>query len=132
MNKLISLILGFAFVLFLPAPSMAQMGDFKNTTPEERAQKLTSTMQSDLSLDEETTKAVSEINLKYAKEAQTVMDSSGTQFGKAMTFRKNEQAKDAELKGVLSPEQYSQYEEKKSAMRDTMKQKFMEKRQAAQ
>jgi hypothetical protein len=132
MNKLTGLILCLALVIFLPAPSMAQMGDFKNTTPQERADKMTSAMQSDLSLDEATTKAVAEINLKYAKEAQTVMDSSGTQFGKAMTFKKNEAAKDAEMKAVLSPEQYSKYEEKKSAMRETMKQKFMEKRQAAQ
>tara|TARA_R110002073_G_scaffold94635_1_gene219968 strand:- start:475 stop:873 length:399 start_codon:yes stop_codon:yes gene_type:complete len=132
MNKLTGLILGLALVIFLPVQSMAQMGDFKNTTPQERADKMTSAMQSDLSLDEATTKAVAEINLKYAEEAQTVMDSSGTQFGKAMTFKKSEQAKDAELKAVLSPEQYSKYEEKKSALREAMKQKFMEKRQSAQ
>ena len=60
-------------------------------------------MQSNLTLDEKTTRSVSDINLKYAKETQTLMDSSGPQLGKLMTFRKNAQAKDAELKGVLTP-----------------------------
>jgi hypothetical protein len=119
-------------MMFIPALAIAQMEGLKNTTPEERAEKLTSMMESELSLDQKTTSAVSGINLKYAKENQTLMKSSGTQFGKIMTFRKNEEAKDAELKGVLTRDQYSQYEQKKSAMNETMKQKFAEKSGASQ
>jgi hypothetical protein len=132
MKTMTNLFLGFALVMLVPALAMAQMEGLKNTTPEERATKLTSMMESELSLDQKTTEAVSGINLKYAKETQALMESGGTQFGKIMTFRKNEEAKDAELKGVLTPEQYSQYEQKKSAMRETMKQKFQAKAGASQ
>lgn len=121
-----------AVLLLVPALAMAQLDDLKNTTPEERAAALTKMMQSSLSLDEKTTTAVSGINLKYAKETQTLMDSSGPQLGKLMTFRQNAQAKDAELKGVLTPEQYSLYEQKKDEMQAQMKQKLMEKYQASQ
>ncbi len=132
MKMLRSVALGFALALFVPVLAIAQMDFLKNSTPEERATKLTDMMKSELSLDEKTTAAVADINLKYAKEAQTLMDSSGTQFGKIMTFRKNEEAKDAELKEVLSPGQYSQYEEKKSEMREAVKQKLEARQQSGQ
>jgi len=130
MKKIFNFVLTCALVVFVPALAMAQMEELKKSTPEERATMLTKMMQSELSLDEKATTAVSDINLKYAKEAQVLMDSSGTKFGKIMTFRKNGKAKDAELEGVLTPEQYSQYEQNKSAMQDTAKQKLKEKYQA--
>ena len=49
-----------------------------------------------------------------------------------MTFRKNDKAKDEELKGVLDPQQYTLYEQRKAEMRETMKQKLKEKYQAPQ
>jgi hypothetical protein len=132
MKKIVRLMLSCVLMLFVPALAMAQMDGLKNSTPEERATMLTSMMQSELTLDEKATSAVSDINLKYARETQTLMDSSGTQFGKVMTFRKNELAKSTELKGVLTPEQYSLYEQKKSAMQETLKQKLKEKHQVSQ
>lgn len=131
MKKMISFVLSCALVMFVPAMAMAQMEQLKNSTPQERATMLTNMMQSELSLDEKATTAVSDINLKYAKETQALLDSSGTQFGRIMTFRKNAKAKDVELEGVLTPEQYSLYEQKKSAMQDAVKQKLKEKQQAA-
>ena len=132
MKKIASLFFGFALISFIPTLAMAQMEGLKNTTPEERAGMLTQMMQTELTLDEKTTAAVSAINLKYAKETQAVMDTSGTQFGKIMTFRQNEKAKDEALKGVLNPQQYTLYEQKKATMRETMKQKLKEKYQASQ
>ncbi|MBK6510317.1 MAG: hypothetical protein IPG06_13285 [Haliea sp.] len=61
-----------------------------------------------------------------------MMDSSGSKLEKLMTFRQNAQAKDEELKGVLSPEQYTLYEQKKDEMQATMKQKMKEKYEASQ
>jgi len=129
MKKLVSMMV---VLLLVPALAMAQMDELKNTTPEERAAALTKMMQSSLSLDEKTSSAVSEINLKYARETQALIDSSGPKLGKLMTFRQNSQAKDAELKGVLTPEQYSLYEQKKDEMEATMKQKMKEKYEASQ
>jgi hypothetical protein len=132
MKKRALLILSFALLFFMPAVAVAQMDEMKNTTPQERATALTHMMQKDLSLDEKASTAVSEINLKYAKETQALMESSSPQLQKLMTFRSNAKAKDAELKGVLTPQQYSQYEQKKSEMEATVKQKMMEKYQASQ
>jgi hypothetical protein len=129
MKKLISLM---AILLLVPALAMAQMDELKNSTPEERAAALTKMMQGSLSLDEKATTAVSAINLKYAKETQALIDSSGPKLGKLMTFQKNSQAKDDELKGVLTPEQYTLYEQKKDEMQATMKQKIKEKYEASQ
>jgi hypothetical protein len=61
-----------------------------------------------------------------------LLDSSSPKFEKLMTFRRNSQAKDAELKAILTPEQYSLYEQKKDEMEDKIKQKIIEKHQAAQ
>jgi hypothetical protein len=58
------------------------------------------------------------------------MDSSSPRLQKLMTFRQNSQAKDAELKSILTPEQYQLYEQKKSEMEATLKQKLAEKYQA--
>jgi hypothetical protein len=43
-----------------------------------------------------------------------------------------EQGKDGELRAVLSPEQYTLYEQKKSEMEAMLKKTLMEKHQAAQ
>lgn len=131
MRHLISLVLGFT-VLLVSSLAAAQMEELKNSMPEERAALQTNWMKSNLSLDEKATAAVSAINLKYANETQALLDSEGPKLGKLMTFRKNSDAKDAEIKAALTPEQYSQYAQKKSEMEDMVKQKIREKYQAAQ
>ncbi len=131
MRKLIGLVFGWALLLLVPALATAQMEEFKNSTPEERATLQTELMKTALTLDEKAGTAVSEINLKYAKETQTLMDSSSPRLEKLMTFRKNSDAKDAEIKALLTPEQYSLYQQKKSEMEETVKQKLMEKYKAA-
>jgi hypothetical protein len=130
MKDLVSFVLRCVLLVSIPAFATAQMDDLKNTTPEERSGMLTKMMQSSLTLDEKTSAAVSDINLKYAKETQTLMDSSSPRLQKLMTFRQNSQAKDAELKSILTPEQYQLYEQKKSEMEATLKQKLAEKYQA--
>jgi hypothetical protein len=130
MRHLISLVLGFT-VLLAATLAVAQMDELKNSTPEERATLQTDWMKTNLALDDKTTTAVSAINLKYAQETQTLMDSQEPRLGKLMTFRKNSEAKDAEIKALLTPEQFSQYEQKKSELEDMVKQKLKEKYQAS-
>lgn len=131
MNRLVILAVSFTLLLMGPVVAVAQMDDLKNTTAEERASMLTDMMKSSLSLDEKTSASVADINLKYAKEVQTLMDSDSPNLQKLMTFRANSQAKDDELKAVLTPEQYSRYEQKKSEMQDVVKQKLKQKYQAS-
>ena len=70
--------------------------------------------------------------LKERSDALNAIISISPKFEKLMTFRRNSQAKDAELKAILTPQQYSLYEQKKDEMEDKIKQKIVEKHQAAQ
>lgn len=130
MIRLNNWVVGFALLL-VAGLAIAQIDELKNSTPEERATLLTEMMKTTLSLDEKTTMAVSAINLKYATETQALIDSDAPRLEKLMTFRRNSAAKDTEIKAVLTPEQYRQYEQKKSEIQDTVKQKMKEKYQAA-
>jgi len=132
MRTIVKLVISAILALILPAVAMAQMEEIKNSTPKQRAEMQDKWMQSNLSLDETTSASVSAINLKYAKETQALVASDSPNFKKLMTFRSNSQAKDAEFKGILTPEQYSQYEQKKSEMQAQVKKKLQEKYQAAQ
>lgn len=132
MRAIVKLAISAVLALVLPAVAVAQLEDIKKSTPEQRAQMQDEWMQSNLSLDEKISESVSAINLKYAKETQALAAAPGADFKKLMTFRGNAQAKDAELKGILTAEQYSTYEQKKSEMEAQVKQKLQEKHQAAQ
>ena len=106
------------------------MDELKNSTPEQRAEMQTQWMKSNLALDAKA--STSAINLKYAKETHAMVSSDSPKLQKLQSFRKNSQAKDAELKSVFTPEQYTLYEQKKSEMQAQLKQKIAEKHQAAQ
>jgi hypothetical protein len=132
MKYFLGLVLSSVVLLFSPSVTWAQMDELKNSTPEQRAQLQTQWMESNLSLDSKASATAADINLKYAKETQSLMDSSSPGFQKLMTFRKNSAAKDGELKAILTPEQYTLYEQEKSEMEAMVKQKIKEKHQAAQ
>lgn len=132
MKKVASLILSCALVFFVPALALAQMEDLKNSTPEERAAVQTQWMQNNLSLDAQAINAVSAINLEYAKETQKLLDSDSSKLDKLMTFKRNSQAKAAELKAILTPEQYALYQQKRSEMEDAVRKELKEKYQSGQ
>jgi len=132
MRTIVKLAITAVLALALPTLAVAQMEEIKNSTPEQRAEMQDKWMQSNLSLDSKTSASVSAINLKYAKETQALVASNTPNFKKLMTFKNNSQAKDAELKTIFTPQQYSLYEQKKSEMEAQIKQKLQEKHQAAQ
>ena len=129
-------LIGQAFACFMlfsvSVFASAQMDELKNSTPEQRAEMQTQWMTSNLALDDKASASASAINLKYAKETQALVSSDSPKFQKLQSFRKNLKAKDAELKSVFTPEQYTLYEQKKSEMQAQLKQKIAEKHQAAQ
>lgn len=86
---------------------------------EERAQKQTEWMKTDLGLTEAQAKQVNEINLKYAEEAEAKRAAHKAEQVKNKEARKAERdaqkaKKEAELKKVLTPEQYTKFEEKRA------------------
>ena len=132
MKTLICQVFACFMLLSVSIIASAQMDELKNSTLEQRAEMQTKWMTSNLALDAKAGASVSAINLKYAKETQALVNSDSPKFQKLQSFRKNSQAKDAELKSVFTPEQYTLYEQKKSEMQAQLKQKIAEKHQVAQ
>ena len=74
-----------------------------------------------LNLSEEQKPKLEEITKKYAKQMKAVKDSGGrrmSKYKKVKSIRKN---KDAEMKKLLSKDQYKVYKEKQKEMKKKMK-----------
>jgi len=106
------------------------LAELKRTTPEERTRLLTDMMRARLSLSEAQVTQVREINLKYAKEMQPVLESSDRPFKEVWELRKINEGKEAELKKVLSPKQFDEYLAAKEEIRQKLEQRLLEKRAA--
>lgn len=123
---------GGLLVLLLGLTPMAlraqSMEDFKNSTPEERAQMQTEYLKTNLGLDEQQTQKVSGINLKYAEKMQSVLQGSGGRFAKMKAAKSVNQEKDAELKQVFTSEQAKKYDEMKAEMKAKMKEAIKERK----
>lgn len=92
-----------------------------NSTPEQRAQRQTEQMKKQLNLSAEQETAVASINLKYAQQAQTLMDGGERSRESMKQVRTMMTSKDEELKKVFSEEQYKQYDAFKDARKDQAK-----------
>ena len=99
-----------------------------SSTPEERAAKLTAWMQSNLQLNDDQVTRVQTINLKYANKNQGLQTQTMSRKQKMQELNDNDKAKDAELKDVLTTDQYNTYQAKKEEIRKQMKEKMMEKK----
>lgn len=93
-----------------------------NTTPEQRAQRQTAQMKKQLSLSAEQETTVASINLKYAQQAQTLLDGGERSRETMKQVRTLMSSKDKELKKVFSEEQYNQYSASKDAQKKRSKQ----------
>lgn len=127
MKSIFQTLLLLALICVTPVGAMAQMEELKNSTPKERADMQTQWMQTNLSLDTKVGAQVAKLNLKYANELQTVIDSNSPPIKKLMSFRQSSAAKDTELKALLTPAQYATYEQKKSEMEAMIKERLKEK-----
>lgn len=91
------------------------------STPEQRAERQTAQMKTQLALTAEQEKSVAAINLKYAQEAQKMMTSGDRNRGMMKQARETMEAKDGELKAVLSKDQYQQYVTMRDEQRNRMR-----------
>src|SRR5688500_18371793 len=95
-----------------------RLGELMNdTTPEERAQMQTNNMKETLSLTEDQVDEVSEINLDYARKMQNAY-ASGSKFQRLKKMKALAAEKDGVLKKVLTPTQYTTYQENKEEMKE--------------
>ena len=114
--------------LFILTNSNAQE---KNIPPAaDRAAKLTEWMKTNLQLTADQVAPVQEINLKYANKMDDLRKSSKGRRGKMQTLKNDNKAKDAELKKILTADQYKIYLAKKEEIKKKFKEEMKEKKQA--
>jgi hypothetical protein len=104
-------------VTFLVTSAGAQLEVLEKTTPAQRAGAQTSYMQTMLSLTPDQATKVSALNQRYAEKAEPVLKGSAWAMTKASALRKLQDDKEAELKPLLTPEQWTTYESGKDAMK---------------
>jgi hypothetical protein len=114
-------ILGAAAAVLLLASAVgarAQLDELKGTTPEQRARAQSAFMKTKLGLSAEQLPKVEALNLKYANEMEPVISGSSGPLMKMRQAKEINERKEADLKGLLSPDQFQKYLASKEEMRD--------------
>src|SRR4051812_18005713 len=101
-------------------------GKQKQFTPEERAEKITEWMKTNLNLTEAQIQPVTDINLKYAKKNEELKASTADRKVKFKQLKSNEKAREDELKKVLTKEQIKIYQAKKNELKKMIEEKSKE------
>jgi hypothetical protein len=128
MKKVFSLVFSLlGFMLMSRAQSTDTSIDLKNSSPEQRAQWQSNAMKNKLGLNDTQYQQVSAINLEYAKKGEEIKNSGDGKFSKYRKFKSMMSDKDAKLKKVLSPDQFTTYEEMKKEMMDKAKEAYKDK-----
>jgi murein L,D-transpeptidase YcbB/YkuD len=128
-TTLATLILVFAIAgMGTLAYSQEKLNEFMTeTTPEERAQMQTDYMKETLSLKEDQEAKVHGVNVKYAEKMQEAYEAPTKKQQKAQTMKRINSEKEAELKLLLSADQYATYEKNKEAMKEKITARIKEK-----
>ena len=103
----------FSVSMFAQAPQRGERREFK---PEEMATRMADGMKKELNLNDEQYKSVYNLYLKRGEEMKARRDKGqqGQQVDREARreeMKKNQEAMNAELKQILTPEQYTKYEE---------------------
>jgi hypothetical protein len=103
----------------MPAAA-ADLAALKDTTPAERAKAQTAMMTSKLGLSEAEAAKVAPINLRYAERMEPIIKGSEGPLVRMESMRGVEKAKEAELKGVLTADQFTKFEASKEEMMEKL------------
>lgn len=96
-----------------------EMGEHKKSTPEERAQRLTTKMTEKLKLTPEQSSKISDINLGIAKKNEGIRGNAAmAKEEKAKIIKSNHDARLMMYRDVLTPEQMTQYEAWEAAKKE--------------
>ena len=116
-------------LIFLLIAAVTSKGQDKSIPPAaDRAAKITEWMKSNLQLTDDQLPKVQDINLKYANKADELRTMTMGKRQKLQKLKADGQAKDGELKAVLTPEQYKIYESNKAELQKQFKEKAKERR----
>ena len=120
-------VLTIATGLLLAVPALAQdAAQLAKVPPSVRAGIQTTAMTERLHLTPEERTQVEAINLKFANQMQPVLEGSGGPFARMREAKKLEEAKDNELKPVLSADQFKGYLAMKDELKERLKQRALE------
>ena len=111
-----------ALVLALLASpaAAADLDALKDTTPAERAKAQTAMMKTKLGLSEAEAAKVGPINLKYAERMEPIIKGTEGPLIRMKSMRGVEEAKEVELKGVLTGDQFTKFEASKEEMMEKL------------
>ena len=98
----------------------ADMDALKDTTPAERAKAQTAMMKTKLGLTEAEAAKVGPINMKYAERMEPIIKGSEGPLKRMEAVHAVEQAKETELKGVLTADQFAKFEANKQEMMEKL------------
>ena len=88
----------------------------QNTTPDQRAHFENQWMKKDLRLNSDQASKVGKINLSSARRMQSIFDSSGGRLRMFRDLMRARDEKDAQLRSVLTGDQFTRYKSKKEEM----------------
>jgi len=118
-----------AICLLVGATAFAgELDTLKNTTPAERAKAQTAMMKEKLGLTDEQVSKIGALNLKYAEQMDPIIKGSEGPFMKARDVRNVEEQKEAELKGLLSADQFQKFQTMKEEMREKLMDQIQQQR----
>ena len=120
------LVAAMSLLIVVAAGAQNEMEKLKSSTPEERARLQTEMMKVKLSLTSDQTPKVAAINQKYAQRMEPIIKGQEGPLMRLRQMREVGQAKEAELKGVLSPEQFQKYLAEKQEMREKFEDKLIQ------
>ncbi|OJV22629.1 MAG: hypothetical protein BGO21_05595 [Dyadobacter sp. 50-39] len=111
------------FGLMLFSHALMAQRQLMDKPAEERAAFQTKRMTTSLKLDSAQALKVAGINLRYAQRMDPLIQGNGTRMSKLKAVRTMQKEKEAELKQVLTREQFDQFKEQQQAMRDEIKER---------
>jgi hypothetical protein len=111
----------FILSLFFAVNQVFAQSELKQMPADQRAKLQTERMTASLKLDAEQTQQVGQINLKYAQKMDPVIEGSGSKMSRFKAFKSINKDKEAELKGVLTTQQFQQFQKQQQEMKDKLK-----------
>ena len=120
------LVAAMSLLIVVAAGAQNEMDKLKSSTPEERARLQTEMMKAKLGLTSDQTPKVAAINQKYAQRMEPIIKSQEGPLMRPRQMREVGQAKEAQLKGVLSPEQFQKYLAEKQEMPEKFEDKLIQ------
>lgn len=109
------------FNLSFNALAAQDISNYKNRTPQEKAQLQTEWMTGKLNLTPAQATRVQSINLNYMQKNDLVLKSDAGKLSKFRQLRAIQKDKDAELKKEFSADQYNKYQDLKDEIKTEMK-----------